>query len=141
MHGICFDTPLREWFDAEEFEFDLPATTIPADFILKSLNSEEEKIPRLTDKLVWIGTAPILNELDDYITLTFHHNKSSETLELDTDLGLWLMNWVTKLKDHSLGITTFKAFKESFEEDFEEIENLWFSEEIYTIREMGLLIL
>ena len=141
MHGICFDTPLHEWFDAEEFEFDLHATTIPADFIIKSLTSEEEKIPRLTDKLVWIGNAPILNELDDYITLTFHHNKSSETLEMDTDLGLLLMNWITKLQDHSVGITTFKAFKESFEEDFEEIENLWFSEEIYTIREMGLLIL
>ena len=141
MHGICFDTPLREWFDAEEFQFDLPATTIPADFIIKSLYSEEEKIPRLTDKLVWIGNAPAVENGEDFIAITLHSKKATETLELDTELGEWLVSWLSAMHYSEQKITTFKLLKDSFEKDYDDIEALWFSEEMDVVRDMGLLVL
>ena len=36
MHGICFDYELKEWFD-----FKIPNTTIPSDYIVSCLEKEE----------------------------------------------------------------------------------------------------
>jgi hypothetical protein len=141
MHGICFDTPLKDWFDEESISFNIPQTSIKSDYIIHCLASEEDKLPRLTDKLVWIGTTPIAEQVDDYLELTFHNKKVSETLELEADLCNWLVKRLEMMSIESKKTVTFKQFKDSFEEAFDDVETLWWSEEMSVVREMGLLVL
>ena len=136
MHGICFDTPLADWFD-----FYTPNTDIAPDFIAHCLESEEEKLPRSTDKLVWIGTTPAVENGEDFIAITLHSKKATETLELDTALGEWLVSWLSAMHYSAEKVTTFKQLKDSFEKDYDDIEALWFSEEMDVVRDMGLLVL
>jgi hypothetical protein len=50
MHGICFDYELQEWF-----EFKIPKTKIPEDYIL--MLREDFNI-KSTAKIVWLGGKP-----------------------------------------------------------------------------------
>jgi hypothetical protein len=136
MHGICFDTPLQDWFD-----FDVPTPTIGSNYIANCLNSESTTLPRATDKLIWINALPGVSQEDDFVTITFHSKKAYDTTELDTDLGLWLAAWLEKMHYATEETITFKQFKTSFEEDYDDIENLWNSEVIDVAREFGLLVL
>mgnify|MGYP006074878837 CR=1 FL=1 len=136
MHGICFDTPLQDWFD-----FDVPTPTIGSNYIANCLNSESTTLPRATDKLIWINALPGVSQEDDFVTITFHSKKAYDTIELDTDLGLWLAAWLEKMHYATEETITFKQFKTSFEEDYDDIENLWNSEVIDVAREFGLLVL
>tara|TARA_B110000902_G_scaffold129770_1_gene151038 strand:- start:6108 stop:8168 length:2061 start_codon:yes stop_codon:yes gene_type:complete len=136
MHGICFDTPLQDWFD-----FDVPTPTIGSNYIANCLNSESTTLPRATDKLIWINALPGVSQEDDFVTITFHSKKAYDTTELDTDLGLWLAAWLEKMHYSTEETITFKQFKTSFEEDYDDIENLWNSEVIDVAREFGLLVL
>jgi hypothetical protein len=141
MHGICFDTPLAEWFNPITMGFKLPETTIAPDFIAHCLESEKEKLPRSTDKLIWIGITPVVAREEDFIALTLHSKKASETLELDTALGEWLVSWLSEMHYSAKKVTTFKQLKDSFEKEYDDIDALWFSEEMDVMREFGLLVL
>lgn len=136
MHGICFDTPLQDWFD-----FETPAPTIDPDYIANCLDSESTNLPRPTDKLIWIRALPSVTEEEDFVSIAFHSKKASDTIELDTDLGLWLAEWLERMHYLSAETITFKQFKTSFEEVYDDIESLWWSEEMHVVREMGLLVL
>ncbi|MFB1003392.1 MAG: B12-binding domain-containing radical SAM protein [Bacteroidia bacterium] len=136
MHGICFDTPLQDWFD-----FDVPTPTIGSNYIANCLNSESTTLPKATDKLIWINALPGVSQEDDFVTITFHSKKAYDTIELDTDLGLWLAAWLEKMHYATEETITFKQFKTSFEEDYDDIEKLWNSEVIDVAREFGLLVL
>jgi hypothetical protein len=136
MHGICFDTPLQDWFD-----FDIPTPTIDSNYIANCLDSESSTLPRATDKLIWINALPSVSQENDFVTITFHSKKTSDSIELDTDLGHWFAAWLDKMHYSNAYTTTFKQFKTSFEEDYDDIENLWNSEVIDVAREFGLLVL
>src|SRR5690606_219283 len=53
MHGICFDYELQEWFD-----FKIPRTTIPKDFIENALNETSDLNVKPSAKVVWLGVQP-----------------------------------------------------------------------------------
>ena len=55
MHGICFDYELQEWFD-----FKIPKTKIPPDFIANALEEEENFNLKLTAKIIWLGGKPVV---------------------------------------------------------------------------------
>ena len=105
------------------------------------LDDETTHLPRATDKLIWINALPRLTQEADFVTVTFHTKKASETIELDTDLGLWLAKWLERMHYSTEEIITFKQFKTSFEEEYDDIETLWYSEVMDIVREMGLLVL
>ena len=136
MHGICFDTPLQDWFD-----FDTPAPSIDPEYIAHCLDAETTHLPRATDKLIWINALPRVTQEEDFVTVSFHTKKASETIELDTDLGLWLAVWLEEMHYSTEEIITYKQFKTSFEEEYDDIETLWDSEVMDIVREMGLLVL
>ncbi len=136
MHGICFDTPLQDWFD-----FDVPTTTINSNYIANCLDSESSTLPRITDKLIWINALPRVSQEDDFVTITFYSKKASDTIELDTDLGIWLAAWLEKMHHSTPETITFKQFRTSFEAEYDDIESLWNSEVIDVAREFGLVVL
>jgi hypothetical protein len=57
MHGQCFEFPLQEWFD-----FKIPKTTIPNNYIYKSIVQAEVKAPKPTNKVIWLGNQPLVKE-------------------------------------------------------------------------------
>ena len=141
MNGIGFDTPLYEWFDAEKTGFEMPTTQIEPDYISHCLSKDSTALPRATDKLVWINALPLITQEKDYLTFTFHTKNASETIELNTELGLWLNEWITQMHYTTASVITFKQFKESFEAAYDNIKHLWNSEAMEVAREFGLLVL
>ena len=85
MHGMCFDFDLQEWFD-----FRIPKTKIPRDYIQGCLESEEESAIKPTAKIVYLGAMPEVRtttvvkrgKVIEGMVLTFHDKRESLEVEL-----------------------------------------------------------
>ena len=53
MHGICFEYALQDWFD-----FKIPETKIPKDYIYNCLQNEQLFSTKPNAKIVWLGGKP-----------------------------------------------------------------------------------
>ncbi|WP_246538920.1 B12-binding domain-containing radical SAM protein [Litoribacter ruber] len=53
MHGLCFEFDLQEWFD-----FEIPETTVPNDFIFNAISSNSTEKVSSNSKLIWLGNQP-----------------------------------------------------------------------------------
>jgi hypothetical protein len=122
MHGICFDYELQDWFD-----FKIPRTKIPADFIERALNDEDHFNTKSTAKVVWIGGKPSA----DYFTkskkgntwemasLTFHDKKESFIVQTNKKEGKWLTEVLDKISISNEKVLTFQEVKADFEQEME----------------------
>ncbi|WP_316737280.1 B12-binding domain-containing radical SAM protein [Pedobacter aquatilis] len=144
MHGICFDYELQDWFD-----FKIPRTKIPADFIEKALNEENNFNTKPTAKVVWLGSKPDTEYFTktkkgnswEMASLTFHDKKESFTIQTNKSEGEWLVSILDKIKVSGDKIYSFQEVKIDFEREMENFELFWYSKPINTLREFGLLIL
>ena len=50
MHQIGLDDSLQKWFD-----FPVPKTTVPPDYIIKALKEDESILFKPTAKILWLG--------------------------------------------------------------------------------------
>ena len=144
MHGICFDYPLQDWFD-----FKIPNTKIPADYIVTCLEKETDFNIKSSAKIVWIGGKPISEAFIkskkgnswEMTKLTFHDKSESFEISLDKDKAQWLiktLETISVFNDYKL---TFTQLKSDFETSFENFELFWYSKPFITLREFGLLVL
>jgi hypothetical protein len=141
MHGLCFDYDLQDWFD-----FKIPATTISADFMSRAIANATDFTIKPNAKLVWIGKTPISNFFTktkkgkswEMAQLIFHFKSETVEINLDQDIGKWLVIVLEKLAENSI---TLKDFKQEFEQEFEDFELFWFSKPIQTLKNSGLLVL
>ena len=144
MHGICFDYPLQDWF-----EFKIPKTKIPEDFIFKALHEEVEFNVKPTAKIVWLGGKPIVAYFTkskkgsswEMMRLTFHDKKESFTIQVDKLEGEWLVEMLQKLAIKTSKIYSFEEVKLDFETSLEDFELFWHSKPINSLRNFGLLLL
>jgi len=144
MHGICFDYELQDWF-----EFKIPKTSIPADFISNALEEDLDFNIKPTAKIVWMGGEPVL----DYFTkskkgnswsmlkLTFQDRKQSFSIQTNEKEGEWLVETLGKTAISNAKIYTFQELKSDFEKTMDDFELFWFSKPIHTLRDFGLLVL
>jgi radical SAM superfamily enzyme YgiQ (UPF0313 family) len=148
MHGICFEYDLQDWFD-----FKIPNTKIPSDYIVSCLDKETDFNIKPSAKIVWIGGKPFAESFTkskkgttwSMMKLTFHDKTETFEISLEEDKGKWL---IAVLEDLSLQGTkqshnskTFGNLKSDFETSFEDFELFWYSKPINTLREFGLLVL
>ncbi len=144
MHGICFDYPLQDWFD-----FKIPNTKIPADYIVSCLEKETDFNIKPSAKIVWIGGKPISEAFIkskkgnswEMTKLTFHDKSESFEITLDKDKAQWvikILETISVFNDYKL---TFTQLKSDFENSFEDFELFWYSKPINTLRKFGLLAL
>ena len=144
MHGICFDYDLQDWFD-----FKIPKTKIPADFIEKAIQKEQNLTTKPNAKIVWIGSNPTTEIFTkskkgntwQMMKMEFHLKTNSFEIIVDEDKGVWLSK---KLKDISVennSIVTFQQLKTDYESHFSDFELFWFSKPINTLKKFGLLTL
>jgi hypothetical protein len=145
MHGICFDYPLQDWF-----EFKVPKTKVPDDYIFSVLQEEDNFTVKPTAKVVWTGGKPSVAYFTknkkgrsfEMATLTFHDKKESFAVQVSQEQAQWLADFLDKAAISTKSITTYLQAKQSYEDSgLEDFELLWFSKPINTLREFGLLVL
>ena len=144
MHGICFGYKLQDWFD-----FKIPKTTIPVNYIGTALKEEDNFNFIPTAKIVWLGGKPSLETFTkskkgnswEMMILSFHSKKESFSIETNSKEGVWLVSTLDKISVSSHKRYTFQEIKEDFEIEIEHFELFWYSKPINTLRKYGLLVL
>lgn len=145
MHGICFDYKLQDWFD-----FKIPKTTIPADFIELALNGDSKFDTKPTAKLVWLGGIPSVEVFSnkpkkgkpqEMAVLTFHDKKETFSIQTNKNEGEWLASILRKIAGSNNQVYTFQEVKADFETKMEHFELFWYSKPVYELRDFGLLVL
>lgn len=143
MHGICFDYELQDWFD-----FKVPNTTIPSDYIVSCLEEQDNFNIKPSAKIIWIGGKPITETFIkskkgnswEMMQLTFHNKIDTVSISLEKEKGEWLIKMLEILSVTNEKATTFSQLKTDFEKQFDDFELFWFSKQILTLRQFGLLI-
>ena len=144
MHGICFDYPLQDWF-----EFKIPKTKTPKDFIYNALHEETDFNIKPNAKIVWLGGKPTVEHFTkskkgnswEMIKLVFHDKKESFAIQLNKEEGEWLVKTLEKGSVYNSKLFTFQEIKSDFELHFTDFEIFWYSKPILTLRDFGLLVL
>ncbi len=144
MHGLCFDFELQEWFD-----FKIPRTKIPHDYIASVLENEAFPVFKSNQKVVWLGTKPVL----EYFTkskkgrtfekarINVHSKNDLLQVEVDKEVGEWFVQFCNDLKGSLKGTMSYQQMKSSFEEQTnEDFEPFIFSKQGEQLRDFGLLI-
>ena len=144
MHGICFDYDLQDWFD-----FKIPKTKIPSDFIYNCLEKEQNFNTKPNAKIVWIGRKPQTEIFTkskkgtswEIMKLTFHNKTQTYDISVNAEEGKWLVATLEKISVYTENKMTFSQLKSDFEQQFDDFELFWYSKPIMTMRQFGLLTL
>ena len=144
MHGICFDYDLQDWFD-----FKIPKTKIPSDFIYNCLEKEQNFTTKPNAKIVWIGGTPQTEIFTkskkgnswEMMKLTFHNKTQSYDISLNAEEGKWLVKTLEEISVLTNNKTTFSQLKSDFEKQFDDFELFWFSKPVQVLRNTSLLVL
>lgn len=140
MHGMCFEYPLQEWFD-----FEIPETTIPKDYIINCLDTELYSPPKENSRIVWIGNEPLVDyftkkkrkQTFEMVSLTFFDNEGEQEIAFDKAEGEWLLDQLESMKKS----IKFSELKAGYEYHFGDFEPFWYSKSIQAMLGSGLLVL
>jgi len=143
MHGICFDYPLQDWFD-----FKIPSTTIPEDYIFNALTEDADWSIKPNLKVVWIGGEPQVANFSktkkgnswEMTELKFYDKKETVSIKMNRDEGDWFVETLKKISISNSKRYTLQELKSDFELNFENFELFWFSKPVVTLKSYGLLI-
>ena len=145
MHGIGFELGLQKWFD-----FKIPKTSIPKNFIAGCLDIPEEKIALATSKVIWTGPIPSIRyytktKKDKSIPLAclqFSTKKEELDLHVSDKMGAWLMNLMEQIAIGAEKTRSYEQVQKEFaQQDLGDFDVFWQSETVEQLRELGLLIL
>jgi hypothetical protein len=144
MHGVGFDIPLNDWF-----EFKTPRTKIAKIFIQSCINQQQLYNTKPTAKVVWLGGIPLVNNYSkvkkgqtiDYTQLIFHNKENAFEINLETKYATWLIDVLPQLSISLGNVMHFSSVKTHFNENFNEFELFWYSNDMNTLKENGLLLL
>ncbi len=142
MHGIGFDYELQDWFD-----FKIPHTTIPSDYIVSCLEREGNFNIKPTSKIIWLGGKPLTEAFTkskkgnswEMMQLIFHDKRETFEISLEKEKADWLIQTLESARVSNEKAPTFSHLKNDFEKQFENFELFWYSKPINTLREFGLL--
>lgn len=144
MHRICFDYDLQDWFD-----FKIPKTKIPSDYIYNCLQNEQNFTTKPNAKIVWLGGTPLTEIYTkskkgnswEMMKLTFHNKTQSYDISLNAKEGKWLVETLDKISVFAENKITFSQLKTDFEQKWEDFELFWYSKPMMTLKQFGLVSL
>lgn len=144
MNGIGFEMPLHTWFD-----FKVPKTKVPKDFIKNCLAQDFFLLAKPSSKVIWLGDLPIIKKCKknkkgqdlEMVILTFHGIESMETIKLAAREGEWLLEMLPKLTPVNNVRYKISDLKTDFEAVLPNFELFWYGKQVGKLREIGLLIL
>ncbi|MBW3544099.1 MAG: radical SAM protein, partial [Bacteroidetes bacterium] len=142
MHGLCFVFSLNRWFN-----FKVPRTSIPPDYIERILLSEDFTPPKPTAKVVWLGTMPQLSlhskkrkgKETAIAQLTFIGKKEDFVLQTDEATGRWISQLLPLLSVKAEKVWSFAEVEENFQEHQSgSFQAVWHGKAMSELREIGL---
>lgn len=145
MHGICFDYPLQDWF-----EFKIPKTKIPHDFIENAILEPDSFDLKPNAKIVWIGGKPVIEQTIkskkgkswEMINFNFHDKKESFSVQMNKEEGAWFATIIADLSVQNAKPKSLQQLKNDYEEKgLEDFELFWHSKPLKTLKSFGLLVL
>ena len=144
MHGMCFDYDLQDWFD-----FKIPKTKIPSDYIYKCLQKEQNFNTKPNAKIIWLGGMPQTEIFTkskkgnscEMMKVSFHNKTQTFEISLNAKEGNWLLEILEKVSVNSETKMTFSQLKSDFEKELEDFELFWYSKPVMTVKQFGLLSL
>ncbi len=145
MHGIGFEFPLQDWF-----EFKVPRTKVPKDYILNALNEDEIASIKPNAKVVWLGNSPELEissktkrgETWESALLTFYDQKENLSIKVEVPQGKWVVEILEKIAVNQEETWTFQQVQEHYEaEGLEDFDLFWYNKPFNKLGKLGLLVL
>lgn len=145
MHEIGFELPLQDWFD-----FKVPRTTIPPEYIQQTIDNVEYEPGKPKAKIVWLGGHPSIrnyskkkkNQTYEMAEISFANKKQDLVIHLKDDEGNWLFTQIPNISVCQSSLTSYGELEKSFEEQTgEDFVLFWNSNAIKRLRENGLLML
>ena len=145
MHGIGLEDDLQNWFD-----FKIPKTLIPPNYIKKVLSEKDKKDLSPNSKIIWLGNQPIIENLNppkkasegELMRLLFVDKSTEFNILIPREQGNWLAEFLPKLSVKSFPILTIKDMQENYLasglSDFESFVN---SKPMAGLFDNGMLIL
>jgi radical SAM superfamily enzyme YgiQ (UPF0313 family) len=136
MQGVGLDLPLKNWFDLK-----IPSTSILRNYIAKQLEELSTKPFKDHHRICWLGSAPILEELEEGLCeLLFSGKKDDFALELPLELGQWLFLLLKKVSFSQPTSTLLLDVRKDYEQVLGDFEELIDSEVWEILAENGLLV-
>lgn len=143
MHQIGLDDPLQKWFD-----FPVPKTTVPPDYISKAIRETDSILFRPTAKVIWIGNAGKTDYFTqtkkgnsrEMISVSFATKKQTIQLQFPKAKGSWLVNMLPDLSIDNPKTWTLQELKDSYEAaGLDDFELFWDNKPVSTMNKLGLL--
>lgn len=118
MHGVCIDFPLSKWFD-----FKVPATSIPPQYIAKSISELPEAGNRSNAIVVWLGNLPEMSVFEEkyksgtveIAELVFYDRKKEWAIETEVPTAEWLVDTLPGLLIANSAPYTLEKLKTDYE--------------------------
>ncbi len=141
MHDIGFDFPLNEWFD-----FKIPKTKIPKDYILSAIELVEYIQIKDSSKLIWLSGKPQVSisektkkgQTTQTYQLTFHNKTEMYSFNMEKNEAELFLDIFEKFTTNE--ILTYAQLKEYFNNDIDNLEDFWYSEAMEVLKEHGLVV-
>lgn len=142
MHGSCFDHALHRWF-----EFQVPKTTVPADYIRTAIDGPEQS-PAPDTKYIFIGKLPVTEMVRkskkgqswEVLSMQFHTTGNVHTINVEPGKGLWLAALLPALTVANPQPLTLKLIKADYEAaGLEDFELFWDNKPVNGLWRAGLL--
>ena len=144
MHGICFEYELQEWFD-----FEIPETSLPKDYVATFLHTREMDDIKANKKVIWLGPEPDIEvykekrqgKTIENALLSFNTSQTEWDMQLKPVMAQWISESLSKLTRSSNGHLQLKQLQESFElAGLGSFEKFWKSKTAKSLRANGLLV-
>ncbi|MCE7071431.1 radical SAM protein [Dyadobacter sp. CY327] len=118
MHGVCLDFPHSRWFD-----FKVPPTSIPPNYIEKSIRELPDLANRPNAVVTWLGSLPEMSVFEEkkgkkvyeIAELIFYNKKKEWAVETDVAIGEWLVEMMPKLLSCNAEAYPLERLRNDFE--------------------------
>jgi hypothetical protein len=142
MHGIGFEFPLQDWF-----EFKIPSTTIPPNFITKAINQTGSP-ENPNSMVIWLGSSPKLELVSKFkkgvktnmAQLTIRTKKHENVFQTSEPLGVWINEMLTKMSVYYSERLTYGQLEQEYMQKFNaSFGEVWNGKVFTGLRSAGLL--
>ena len=142
MHGACFEFPLQKWFD-----FKIPKTTVPPDYILKAIETPEYTTAK-NHKVIWLGVMPNSTMVQrskkgskwEEMNLQFQTNKNEFNINVEPAKGIWLLQLLPLLSIANGNGLSIEKVKENYANaGLDGFELFWDNKPMTGLYKAGLL--
>ena len=144
MHQIGLEYDLQEWFD-----FKIPKTKIPTNYIENCLQSIEKFNINPNSKVYWMGKTPKITTIKKQKKgttfyqqeLHFFNSNNDFKIILDQKTAEWFLKILNEIDLNSYKTTTLQNLKNSYEAQLEHFELFWYSKSMEMMKLNGLIVL